>query len=205
MKAPLSLIFILFIFSSCQPIMMKMAGMNNIKSFDSLKYEEMAEKLYSNYPGPKNSYAISDSAMLNYSALFDTTFQKNTFQPIQLLYFKNKDLTSYHANCFAPGINLKHLDWNTEGRFDHYIPKSAVDLEKYSIGLDQLIKAIQSPVDQDKILNKDVVVFFWTRMVPISAKDLNEIMVKNATAYSKDNLPYVIYLNTDKFMSKASN
>jgi hypothetical protein len=40
-------------------------------------------------------------------------------------------------------------------------------------------------------------------MVPISAKDLNEIMVKNATAYTKDKLPYVIYLNTDKFISKA--
>src|SRR5699024_3760469 len=55
----------------------------------------------------------------------DTVVKKAFSQPIQILYFdKNGKLTSFHANCYAKG-GLGHLNWNTNGRFNHFIPISA--------------------------------------------------------------------------------
>lgn len=197
MRVFTGLFFLLLFLTSCRAIVYKAAGIKDIKEFDQKEYEKFAAELTGPYQGTKYSFAVSDSGMQNYVLLYTDTFKNNAAQPIQLLYFKDQKLVSFHANCYAPGKNLRTLNWRFDGRFDKYIPKSAVDISSEHITLAALLKNFN--LDEQLVNEPEIIVVLWSRMLDKRITDLNEVVIENLLAHNKGEFPPIIYLNTDQF------
>lgn len=192
----------ILLFSSCSKIFMKLGRIEMFDSFDQTQYERRIKPMLAAYSGPKASFVLSDTAMWYYITMYDSIPAQRSTQPIQLLYFKDKELVSYQLNCYAKGTPLGKLDWNYNNRFDTRIPKTAMDFSGDKIDLDQLLSTLNLPVADSIRSNKEVMVLFWTRMIWSQTYSLHDLMVRNAMQTGQKDLPAIIYVNTDKFFAQ---
>lgn len=178
---------------SCTPIFHKWYGIEALNEFDQEKYQKTLEELSLMYPGPLLSYVGRDSMFREYS-LLDTTFGTATIQPIQVLYFERNTLKSFQANCYAKGSLLGTLDWNYDGRFDSFFPKSAINIEDKKLSLLDVKEIFQIHSKAEDF----TVVFFWTHFLKRESLRAFEEVVKNIEASPTDKKPTVFLINTDE-------
>ncbi|ADR23243.1 hypothetical protein MATR_29080 [Marivirga tractuosa] len=192
-----SIILVLGI-SSCTTLISKIYGVNQIDSINEEKINQFYNEF--DFDGIQTSQVKIDSAVFqNLREHEDSTIKKDLGQPIQLHYFKDSDLVSFHANCYAKR-SLRNLNWNYEQRFESFLPISAVeDLECYP-DLQRLNRMI---ADLDTSSEEDIVIaIFWTRMLEDISKDAINIVLRNIREFEKEEKIRLILINTDSFFSK---
>lgn len=161
-------------------------------SFNQEKYDKTLYFFNSHYKENQiSSYIGEDSNFKEYS-LLDTTITNSLLQPIQILYFKNDTLKSFHANCFAKGSITGSLNWNYDNKFNYFIPKSAIAVEDRSINLSD----IKSIYKIDKKTQEVTIVFFWTNTFSKLSINAFKQIVDNLKLHSINNID-IIAINTD--------
>lgn len=189
---------LIFSLSSCSALMSKMYGVNQIHGVN----EEEIHQFYTeiDFSGIQTNKIIIDS--LQFKTLREhenEAIKKDLSQPVQIHYYKNSNITSFHANCYSKG-GLKNLNWDYQDRFESFIPHSAVkDLTPYP-KLYRLNKAI-SDVDLSKE-GEIVIAIFWTRMLEDISMDAIETVCANIRAFEKEDKVRLILINTDSFFSQ---
>lgn len=186
-------VFILIGLHSCKPIMSKIYGIEQIKSFDKKKYDETLSFFNSNYPENNILPYIGETKSFDEYSSLDTLMENTLKQPIQILYFEENILKSFQANCFAKGSLTGSLNWNYDNKFDHFIPKSAVSLEKTNIKLSD-IKRIYNIKDKTEGIT---IVFFWTSFLRKNSMAAFKVIANNIQSYSMNNDIKIITINTD--------
>lgn len=191
-KASLT-ILILMGLQSCKPILYKIYGIELMKSFDQEKYDKTLDFFNSQYDNNQIlPYIGKDSVFKEYANL-DTTITNSLLQPIQILYFEENILKSFHANCFAKGSMTGNLNWNYDNKFDSFIPQSAISLEKNNINLSD-IKRIYNINDKTQGIT---IIFFWTNFLRKNSMEAFKVITNNIKSYSMNNDIKIITINTD--------
>src|SRR5690606_12359248 len=166
-KYSLLLLFtiIIMMLNSCSSVLKKLYGIEDLKEFNPVKYEETVSYMQNHYPDVVS--LISDDTLFKKHIEKFLDFNRNDlFQPIQILYYKDDMLISYHINCYAKGALNGRLDWNFDGKFDTYPPKTAaqiVDTQK----LNDILSIYKMPESTDS----DTIIFFWSTMLNRQAKE----------------------------------
>ncbi len=142
---------------------------------------------------------IDSSAFQSLREHENDSVKKDLSQPIQIHYFENEELVSFHANCYAKG-SMRNLDWNYQERFESFTPRSAVeDLTAYP-DLQRLNKTI---ADIDISSEKEIVIaIFWTRMLEDISKDAINTVLANISEFNRESNVQLVLINTDSFFSK---
>ncbi|MGB7529545.1 hypothetical protein [Sphingobacterium cellulitidis] len=191
-KAIVFLIFpLLLSLTSCNKILMSAAGIKKIQEFDSVNFEKTTEYFKELYPATQSIY-VSDSAFTKYRKSFAEFSRNELDQPIQILYFDKDQLKSFHANCYAKPSLTMRLDWNYDGKFDNYFPKTALEIPNNK-GLHSIISNFNIPVSKDQ----STIVFFWSNMLNRESKRAFKQIVDNIHKSPNHEQPNVIAINTD--------
>ena len=185
------------LFSGCEKTMSVLYGVRNIDKFEQKRCDDFAASV--------GRESISLSALVSDSLQFvaywnlygDTLWKKTAVQPVQILYFMGDTLVSCHVNCYAKG-GFASLDWNADGRFEQFPPKTAVPLATLQFAFPQIANIYG--VEAKKDLK---IVVFWTNMLTkISKSAVNEVF-DNIEKHGKDKECEVFIINTDKFFINA--
>ena len=194
-KYSLLLLFtiIIMMLNSCSSVLKKLYGIEDLKEFNPVKYEETVSYMQNHYPDVVS--LISDDTLFKKHIEKFLDFNRNDlFQPIQILYYKDDMLISYHINCYAKGALNGRLDWNFDGKFDTYPPKTAaqiVDTQK----LNDILSIYKMPESTDS----DTIIFFWSTMLNRQAKEAFKVVVDNIQNYYEGaGSPRIITINIDK-------
>ena len=180
--------------SSCSTVLKKLYGIEDLKEFNPIIVKETERYMTDLYPSV-TTIISSDTSFKRFIDEFSEFSKNDVSQPIQILYFKNDSLISYHINCYAKGSLNGHLNWNHEGRMNSYPPKSAVQLTVKK-RLSDLISIYELPESHES----DVIVFFWSTLLNRQAKEAFKVVVENiensntADPYNKR----IILINIDK-------
>ena len=183
---------------SCTRIFYKVYGIELADEFDESKYGSTLSQLKSLFPEGNITSLISNvNKFQQVNKSFADLGSKNLSQPVQILYFENKQLVSYHLNCYAKGGWMGNLDWNYDHKFDTYVPKTAYTIpDSMSANLDDLLtiyRLKQTP-------SHDVIVLFWSNMFKKHVISGFKTVVKNIKAHAKYENPQIILINTDEFL-----
>lgn len=184
----------LLFLASCNFVSKNLFGIKYQHEFSSIKYQKFLAEI-DTFKVIYNSY-IADTSQLN---LFLKKFEsrkikKNLYQPVQILYFKDKSLVSFHANCFAQK-GLK-LDWNMSNRFDKFIPQTSISLDSMKIDLEQIINSYHIKlVNNDK---KIIVFIFWSLMMEKASRSAIYTVIKNLKEFKQESSTEINLVNLDK-------
>lgn len=174
-----------------------MYGVKKLEGFNEKEYKSFITKLKD-----KNHFIsiISDTAKYKRVINLGRTVKERNIlgQPVQIIYFENNTLKSFHANCYAKG-SLTNLNWNTEERFSTFLPKSAIKTDSIDITLEDYINIY--PKIRNHENKKFTVLIFWTLMLEKVSKSAIETAFTNAEQYEKENEISFILINTDNFFS----
>lgn len=169
-------------------------GIKNIKSFDQEKYDKVISGLSKKFDF---TALVADTIQYRKTIrLGETEEQKKCLsQPVQVLYFKHSEPVSYHVNCYAKP-KLGSLNWNTEDRFDVFVPKTAVELEDVRFTLKDFREIYPiEPVKEYTIL------IFWTRMAERIAADALKEVNENLVKFEQKEQAAIFLINSDQFFS----
>lgn len=191
----------LFSLQSCSPIFNGIYGFKKLKTLTEDEIITTAVK----FNIPLENCFVLDT---NYKSLlksFDTLTQaetvKNHYQPLQMLYFnKDKELISFHANCFAGGF--PNLKWNRTSSFSTFPPQTVAPLDNL-FSYSMILKYTQNlkPSAQnfsEPMVNEYIVLVFWNRFLGRQSKKMISILQQNAALAKEKNLK-IIYINNDNF------
>lgn len=194
--------FLIFVFlvlnvslQSCSYTLSKIYGIESISEFNKENYEKTIDEFSLKYKGEIISKISDENLFTDYSNT-DTTFRSYNKQPIQILYFDDDDLTSFHANCFAKGSISGNLDWNYNDQFSTFYPKSAIPVDDKKTTL----SSIKHLYKIEEKTTKKTVVFFWTNMLKKQSISAFDLVINNIHNHvDEENLPTIITINTDYF------
>lgn len=184
----------LLFLASCNFVSRNLFGIKYQTEFSSIKYQKFLAEI-DTFKVIYNSY-IADTSQLN---LFLKKFEsrkikKNLYQPVQILYFKDKSLVSFHANCFAQK-GLK-LDWNMSNRFDKFIPQTSISLDSMKIDLEQIINSYHIKLANN---DKKIIIFiFWSLMMENASKSAIYTVIKNLKEFKQESSTEINLVNLDK-------
>lgn len=176
----------------------KVYGIELVDEFDESKYEFILAQLKSLYPeGNITSLISTVNKFQQVNQSFADLGSKNLSQPVQILYFENKQLVSYHLNCYARGSWKGNLDWNYDHKFDSYVPKSAYPIpDSMFAHLDDLLTIY----GLERTSSQDAIILFWSNMFKKQVISAFETVVDNIKAHAKDVNPQIILINIDEFL-----
>ncbi|MGN0003253.1 MAG: hypothetical protein ACI35V_07450 [Sphingobacterium composti] len=196
------LFFVVICFSllctSCTRIFYKVYGIELADELDESKYGSNLSQLKSLYPeGNITSLISTVNNFQQVNQSFADLGSKNLSQPVQILYFENKQLFSYHLNCYARGGWMGNLDWNYDHKFDSYVPKTAYTIpDSMSANLDDLLTIYRL----EQTPSKDVIVLFWSNMFKKHVISAFQTVVNNIKAHAKYENPQIILINIDEYL-----
>lgn len=195
-------LLILISFSSCQTMLMRTMGIKSIKEFDQIVYAKNAEKLKKGFDSPIRSVILTDTASVRFMALVDSITVKDAYQPVQILYFKQGQLQSYHANCYAKGTITGNLDWNVAGHFNQYIPTSVKPTQHEKWNLSTLSSTLSLGLTDQQASSNDVIVLIWTSAFMKQALSAKEVIQENLKLAEPSSLsPLIVLANSDHFFA----
>lgn len=194
MKKIIYLLLIL-LFSGCGLILSKMYGIRELREFDKSRCEDFVK-------------AIDKKNILTFSLYADTSAfncvrrkasgpsaRKDFSQPIQILYFREDTLVSFHANCYAQGT-ASRLNWNTNGRFEKFIPASAVTPDT---ALRHVRNFISCHALQEIPEGKPcIVIVYWTLMMEKLSREAIETVIDNLEKFNQTDRVVLYLINNDQ-------
>jgi len=194
------LFVILGLFCSCNAVFSKLYGVKKIEKFDAVQYLKTLDKLVSKYDSTLCISHIGTEIEFKEYYSLDEDDKKNLYQPIQILYFYDDTLKSFHANCYAKGTLSGKLNWNYNKQFSTYYPTSAVVplMERNTVKLSSL-QAIYKIENTEKYKDRTTIVFFWTNMLKKQSIIAFDTVVKNImqNVKNKEEYPLIILINND--------
>ncbi len=173
--------------------MYKAAGIEAIKKFDNSKVEEV-EKNFKKLNPNIITKTISKEQFLYYRDGFGDLYKNDLMQPLQIHYYTNDTLVSFHANCYAKGSFGGSLKWNYDGKFDEFIPKTSAQIQANK-GLNFILTEFTLP--QPK--TKNTIIFFWSNLLPKQSIEAFKLIVENSKKSSEKST--LININTDHFFA----
>lgn len=189
-----SLLIVIFSsFNSCSILY----GIKKIETFDKNEYDSFLKDI----PNTLNYTSLissSDQFRLKISSGEDEQERNDFGQPIQIMYFKNKELVSFHANCYAKG-GIKSLNWNTDNRFSYFVPKSAKTLT-HNNTYGNVIKEIYPEIDYT--VKEYTIVIFWSTVLKKISMSAIQTVFENLEDFSKHEECDIYLVNTDYFFSE---
>lgn len=193
MKKTLILLFAMTLFTGCAT----MFGIKDISQFDQSKCDDFVAAVQED---DLSIHAVTSDAehFETYRSLVGDSLWRESIsaQPVQILYFKDGSLVSYHINCTAKA-RFFNLDWNTDHRFETFPPTSAIELEERYQALSQLRKLYDISDNRPYLI-----VVFWSNMTPKIAKTAVETVKKNLRQYGNPNIADIVLINTDHYYLK---
>jgi len=182
---------------SCNAVLTKLYGIKKIEKFDVTQYDKTLKLFVSKYDSSLCvSYIGTESEFMEYRSI-DEENKKNLSQPIQILYFSDDTLKSFHVNCYAKGNLFGKLDWNYNKQFSTYYPTSAIEslIENNTMKLSNL----SSIYNINKLDNRACIVFFWTNFMKKQCLIAFDTVVENITknVRDKNDYPLIILINND--------
>ncbi len=166
-----------------------------LKKFDKEKYKQFVFGINHNDIKLQSFYADTASYNKIRNLSKDKELIKTLSQPIQILYFNEKDtLVSVQANCYAKG-GLGNLNWNTDNRFDQFIPKTAMNVNSARLTLSDFSTYYPNDISSDK---KYTVIIYWTLMLEKISKSAMETVINNIHRFHKENEVMIYLINNDK-------
>lgn len=177
-----------------EPILNKIYGINQLSFFSEQEYTESIKEIKVYFPKEQNFIMSSEEEFKRYISLApNEDIDFSIRQPMQLLYFDNGRLVSYHVNCYAEGsVFSGKINWNTDNRFDAFVPKSAV--ETFDLSLKDINNIYSLKADNLKGIT---IIVFWNQMFFKNSIGLIETLRDNNIKYNdKAN---IVFINTDKF------
>ncbi len=194
------LLGIIFIVStSCTAIIRGLYNIKNIKNFDKEACENIVRAIKFGNIKYHTIYSDNETQKCLTSLTTDSVILHNINQPIQIWYYHQDSLISYHANCYAQGL-LSHLNWNYNNRFNQFIPKSAISIKRTKIiyPLNVLSACLRDSFLLKNNSDKYIVFVFWTRMMEKLSKEAIETVIKNIYLFQKESEVSVYLINQDK-------
>lgn len=194
------LLFVIITFLLYEPILNKIYGINKLSFFSEEDYIESLKVIRDYFPEEQNFIVSSEEEFQKYISLAPSEeIDYSIRQPMQLLYFDKGDLVSYHVNCYAQGsVFSGKINWNTDNRFDAFIPKSAVAIFDLSLKDINAIYGLKS----DNLEGITIVVF-WNQMFFKNSIGLIEMLYRNNLNYN--DTADIVFINTDKFYIDYQN
>ncbi len=180
------------------------AAMYGYKHLDS--FDEAGHDKFKAYAEKKSAcVSIIGTTLQRKNIVFthsDPIMKKNLSQPIQILYFHNDSMISYHVNCQAKG-SLFGINWNTGDRFGSFPPKTAVSGPSKYLSMKDLQKTYPqiSPSDNKPY----TIVLFWTNMFYRISKSAFNSIIENMENFDKKDSCSVYLINDDSFFSEVLN
>ena len=201
LKITIVLLLIIFTLSGCSAMLAAMFGVKPVKEFSVADYQSFLSKI------PEEIEYISiistEEQFKNVIKQGIDSIQKHALsQPVQILYFRQNHLVSFHANCYARG-GFGGLDWNTDNRFSVFIPRSAVTYDISNILLDNYSTIF--PEISLKNENYYTIIIFWTNLIRRISFSAIETVIENAAQFNKLANCRIYLINTDKFYAYLAN
>lgn len=196
-KAIVIVIVLAATLASCDTIARKFYGIKDIEGFDSTEYNAFIDKIPDNI-----AYTSIVGKIFQFnelvSAVDDTIMLKHLHQPVQMLYFQNDSLVSYHINCTAPA-KWRGIDWNYEGRFDTFPPLSAISCHNSRLSFSEFERAYGLSGDK----NKTILVVLWTTAFEKISLDAITTAFNNIAEYDRPNETDVFLINNDEVVASG--
>lgn len=188
------LIASVLLFTSCQALFKAFVGYRPMEQFDQSKYDAFIGKLPKDVPF--TSIISSEDQSLAVIE-FDTAkhAQHNLYQPIQMLYFRETELVSYHVNCKAPSKGFG-LNWNYEGRFEAFPPKSPLNCDSININLAQY-QRVYPEINGD---GEYTVMVYWTNVLPKLSRSAIKTVFNNLKEFNQVENCRVYLINDDRLL-----
>ena len=100
-------------------------GLKTPKKLDNLAMQKLAKQLKID-----SFLCFNDTLYYNFWAnVPDSQAYKNHYQPLQIFYYENDNLISYHINCFAGGF--PNLNWNKYNNLATFPPKNQAPIDTF--------------------------------------------------------------------------
>ena len=188
------LILCFLIFNSCSTILYKIYGIKELSYFDKKQYNDFILSIDTT----QISFFTIISDANQFEKLVDITIdsaqRKLFYQPIQIIYFQNEKITSYHINCHA-GVKSRKLDWNIHNRFHCFPPNTAVDIHNITLSLTQC-QEIYNDINHGVPYT---IIIFWTLMMEDISKNAIDMVTKNVCDFKMQDSTNIYLINIDKF------
>lgn len=183
-----------FLFTSCQAVFKAFVGFKPMERFDPGKYEAFVDNLPKDVPFTSIVSSVEQSLAV---IEFDTAkqAQHNLYQPIQMLYFRGGELVSYHVNCMAPAKGFG-LNWNYDGRFETFPPKSPLNCDSINISLAQY-QRVYPEINGD---GEYTIIVYWTNVLPKISRSAIKTVFANLKEFQQVGNCQVYLFNDDQFL-----
>jgi len=193
-------LFLLGGLCSCKVILTQLYGVKTLEKFDEHQYRKTLNQLASKYDSTLCvSHVATEHEFIEYRSLDEGN--KDIGQPIQILYFYDDTLKSFHANCYAKGTLFGKLNWNYHNQFATYYPTSSnVSLIEKNVIKFSDIKSIYK-INQLKSDNRACIVFFWCNSFKKQSIIAFDTVVENIRKHvnNKTERPLIILINSDHY------
>lgn len=195
MKKILYVTIVIGCLTGCSAILSKMYGISTLKKFDKEKCEQFVSTIDKKNIKFFSYYADTNSYNCVRKIPISNGVKKDFSQPIQIIYFNNDSLVSFHANCYAKG-SASNLNWNIDNRFNQFIPKTAIDIDSAKFSIKDFSKCYpnQLIVKEKKV----TVIIYWTLMLEKISKTAIETVINNIQNNKVENDVVVYLINNDQ-------
>ncbi|MCC9044402.1 hypothetical protein LNQ81_17145 [Myroides sp. M-43] len=192
------LISIVLVFS--ETIIFKLVGLQEIEIFSQKDYDKSVEKIKEIYSDSAQFIVSTNEQFIGYSSLVESDKQYVLTKPIQILYFKQDNLVSFHSSCNVPlDYWTWKLNWNEENRFEQCPPKSSMPV--LDIDLQQIKQLYHFSLEDE---HQHTIIVFWSRLLKKQVYEAVRTVVKNKALY-KEETPKLIFINVDQaFLGKTT-
>jgi hypothetical protein len=194
----LIILLISFVFlNGCNFFLKKFYGIKTLSQFNLEVCNKFIKSI--DFKGISHHEIFIDTSNFKdfYELSLSENLKKYLKQPIQILYFKNDSLISFHANCLAKGT-LRKLDWNINGRFDHFPPLTALTSDSINITWTQIKNSFRIDNNLVDSQYQVIVCFFWTTMLEAISKDAISLVVENIVKFHFESKTFILLVNNDK-------
>lgn len=196
MKTRIILIITLpLVLFGCSAILSKLYGIKTIHTFDQNKCEKFINTINFKNIAYYNYYIDSTAFKFYCESSINKKHKKDLSQPIQIIYFENDNVTSFHANCYARG-SLTNLNWNVNDRFNYFIPQSAIKTDSLGINFTKVKHCFN--INNITTGNSIAICIIWTRMFEKISKSAMETVIKNLTDNNAESKVVIYLINNDK-------
>ena len=178
-----------------------MYGIHELKGFDREKCEKFISDI--DWKGLNHNSVFADSSSFRCASRIPSSssgMRKSFGQPVQIMYFRNDSLISFHVNCLARG-GLFNLNWNTGNRFASFPPQSAASLDSVTISYRDLVQCYPE-LNQYKS-GKYNVVIVWTLMLEKISRSAIKTVISNTIRFEEGQNVSICLINADKCFKKG--
>lgn len=183
-----------------EAIVLRLVGLQEIEVFSQKDYDNSVEKIKEIYPDSAQFIVSTNEQFIAYSSLVEADKQYVLTKPIQILYFKQDNLVSFHSSCNVPmDYWTWKLNWNEENRFEQCPPKSSMLV--LDIDLQQIKQLYHFSLEDE---HQHTIIVFWSRLLEKQVYEAVRTVVKNKALY-KEGSPKLIFINVDQaFLGKTT-